>query len=112
MLNEAMKISRNASLKDHNTFAIDVCCDRLVEVEDEEEIPDLFQEDNPFGYEYFVLGDGSNVLFTKPFHGTVIKMLTKGIEKVAENADSVWLKVAAGEKWADFVKFLQNQPQI
>ena len=105
-----MKISRNVSLKDYNTFAIDVCCDRLVEVEHEEEIPDLFEEDNPFSYEYFVIGDGSNVLFTKYFHGVIIKMLTAGIEKVAENADWVWLKVAAGERWSDFVDYcIENQ---
>ena len=77
-----MKISRNVSLKDYNTFAIDVCCDRLVEVEHEEEIPDLFEEDNPFSYEYFVIGDGSNVLFTKYFHGVIIKMLTAGLRRL------------------------------
>ena len=110
MLNDVMKISRGVSLKSYNTFAIDVCCDRLVEVEHEEEIPDLFKEDNPFGYEYFVMGDGSNVLFTNSFHGVVVKMLTKGIEKVVENEDTVWLRVAAGEKWEDFVNYcIENQ---
>ena len=54
--------------------------------------------------------DGSNVLFTKPFQGAVIKMVTKGIAKLDEDADNVWLNVAAGEKWEDFVEHcIQNQ---
>ena len=104
-----MKITRNASLKPYNTFGIDVSCKHLILVESNSDIQKLF-EDKVFDSEYMTIGDGSNLLFTRPFQGTIIKMVTKGIEKVDENAEFVWLKVMAGEKWEDFVRYcIKNQ---
>lgn len=105
----SMKIIQNASLKAYNTFGMDVRCGHLYLVETEKDVPSLF-ENGVFDSEYMMIGDGSNVLFTKPFQGTIIKMVTKGIEKMEEGAEFVWLKVAAGEKWEDFVGYcIKNQ---
>src|SRR5690606_20154726 len=52
-----------------------------------------------------VLGGGSNLLFTKDFEGIIIKMDIRGIEKVKENDQHVWLKVGAGENWHQFVLY-------
>jgi len=104
-----MKIIQNASLKAYNTFGMDVRCGYLYLVETEEDISALF-ENAVFDSEYMMIGEGSNVLFTKPFQGIIIKMVTKGIEKMEEGAEFVWLKVAAGEKWEDFVGYcIKNQ---
>ena len=99
-----MEITHNACLKSYNTFGIDVPCKCLILVKDIADIQMMF-ENKVIESEYMVIGDGSNVLFTKPFHGTIIKMMTKGIDKLFEDADSVCLKVAAGEKWEDFVRY-------
>jgi UDP-N-acetylmuramate dehydrogenase len=48
-------------------------------------------------------GGGSNILLTQDFKGMVVKMNLKGIEKVYENEDNVWLKTNSGEIWHDFV---------
>lgn len=53
----------------------------------------------------FVLGGGSNVLLTHNLHGIVLHNKIKGIEKVKENADHVWVTVGAGEVWHDFVMY-------
>lgn len=104
-----MDVIRNANLKAHNTFGIDVTCECLYLVKTEEDILKLFEE-NVFDSEFMMLGDGSNILFTKSFSGAIIKMVTKGIEKLDEDSDSVWLKVAAGEKWEDFANYcIRNQ---
>jgi UDP-N-acetylmuramate dehydrogenase len=104
-----MKVIQNANLRDYNTFGMDVSCKCLYLVETAVDIPALFEK-GTFDSEYMMLGDGSNVLFTKPFQGAVIKMVTKGIAKLDEDADNVWLNVAAGEKWEDFVEHcIQNQ---
>lgn len=58
---------------------------------------------------HFVLGGGSNVLFTQHFDGIVAHLATKGIAVRNENADSVWVEVEAGEKWEDFVNFCVAQ---
>ena len=104
-----MRITHNASLKPYNTFGIDVTCKHLILVESGFDIQKLFEE-KIFDSEYMMMGDGSNLLFTRPFQGSIVKMVTKGIEMVDEDADSVWLKVMAGEKWEDFVRYcIKNQ---
>lgn len=104
-----MKVIQNANLRLYNTFAINVPCDCLIEIEKDEEIQSLFEKRTTTA-NFMILGGGSNVLFTQPFHGTIIKMGTKGTVKIREDKDNVWLKVAAGEKWEDFVNFcIENQ---
>ena len=99
-----MKITRNANLKSYNTFAIDVTCDCLIEIEKKEEIQSLLEgSDNSI--DFMVIGGGSNILFTQPFHGTIVRMETKGLEIIHEDEENVWLKVAAGENWEDFVNY-------
>lgn len=57
----------------------------------------------------FILGGGSNVLFTRDFDGLVLKNEIKGIAVVHEDADHVYLRVGAGENWHEFVKFCINK---
>jgi UDP-N-acetylmuramate dehydrogenase len=91
-----MNIQKNVSLKTYNTFGIDVKCRQLICIEDNKEIECLFQH-NIFDEYFYILGGGSNVLFTHDFEGAILRMETQGIEKVKENEDNVYVKVAAGE---------------
>jgi UDP-N-acetylmuramate dehydrogenase len=54
---------------------------------------------------YYILGAGTNVLFTKPFEGLVVKMEIAGITKTNETASEVFLNVGAGENWHHFVSY-------
>lgn len=99
-----MKIFENQQLIEFNTFKVPALCDRLIQVESEGEIPQLFQG-GFFDAPYLVLGGGSNMLFVEDFHGSVIQMRTRGISIVEESEDAVCLEVAAGETWEDFVDF-------
>ncbi len=104
-----MKSYQKVNLFSYNTFAIDLLCDRLIEVEKEEEVLQLL-DNKIFESEFLVIGGGSNLLFTKPFNGTIIKMVTKGIKKVKEDDFSVWIEVQAGELWEDFIFYcIDNQ---
>jgi len=50
------------------------------------------------------LGSGANILFASPnYNGTVVKNNLKGKIIIKEDADNVWLEVASGENWHDFV---------
>jgi UDP-N-acetylmuramate dehydrogenase len=49
------------------------------------------------------LGGGSNLLLMDDFEGMVLKIDIKGIEKIEEDADSVYIKAGAGENWHSFV---------
>ena len=99
-----MKTELDISLKPFNTFGIDAKCERFITIENEREISSLFEYkifDSPF----LILGGGSNLLFAGDFKGTVVQMTNKGIEKIAETENDILLKVAAGEKWEDFVNY-------
>jgi UDP-N-acetylenolpyruvoylglucosamine reductase len=50
-----------------------------------------------------ILGGGSNILFAKDFDGLVLKNEIKGIEKIKEDDDSVYIRAGAGENWHGFV---------
>lgn len=54
-------------------------------------------------YPVFVLGGGSNILFTKDYAGVVLKNEIKGIEVQHEDAEHVYVRVGAGENWHQFV---------
>lgn len=92
------------SLKPYNTFHIDAHCSNFVEISDLLKLPSCFRR-NLFEEPFFILGGGSNVLFTQDFMGNVIHLTTKGITMLAENSTYVYLKVAAGEEWEDLVQY-------
>ena len=52
----------------------------------------------------FVLGGGSNTLFTKDFEGIVLHMNGGTIEVTDENDRFYFVKVSAGIVWDDFVR--------
>ena len=62
-----MKVFENISLKEYNTFSIDVKARRLVVIEPDDEVP-------PQDGEVQVIGAGSNMVFTKDYDGTVITL--------------------------------------
>ena len=53
-----------------------------------------------------VVGCGSNVIAMPVVEKLVIRMGIKGIHRVKENKDFVWMKVAAGENWDSLVRIL------
>ncbi|WP_431075666.1 UDP-N-acetylmuramate dehydrogenase [Microbacterium phyllosphaerae] len=59
------------------------------------------------GEEWFVLGGGSNLFIgDEPFEGTVIRVLTRGIEELpSPHAGRVRLRVQAGHGWDDLVAY-------
>ncbi len=92
-------MQKNISLKNFNTFGIDVKTALFFEFFSEKTLIEALPVAEPL----LVLGGGSNILFTKNWDGFVFKNSIKGIEKIRENDDFVWLNVGAGEVWHDLV---------
>jgi len=61
--------------------------------------------DRPVDPTVLILGGGSNVLFVNDFHGTVVKIDTKGIRIMEEDDDHVLVQASAGEEWDGVVSF-------
>jgi UDP-N-acetylmuramate dehydrogenase len=96
-----MQIHENFSLLPYNTFRIDVKARYFSTFSNTDELSQLSNHDSRLTT--FVLGGGSNVLFTKDHDGLVLKNEIKGIELQHEDADHEYVKVGAGENWHQFV---------
>ena len=100
-----MTIHENISLKPYNTFGIDVKTRFFVELLTEEDVFSFFSASTEYPQPFLFLGGGSNMLFTKDFPGTVVRLCTKGITIEKEDDDSVLVRAASGENWDGFVKY-------
>ncbi len=95
-----MKIQENISLLPFNTFGIPATAAHFAEIRSIDELRSALSAGvNPV----FVLGGGSNVLFTRNPEGLVLKNAIRGIDIVRRFKNKVWVKIGAGEVWHDFV---------
>ena len=97
-------IASNFSLKNYNTFNIDVKSDKFISINSEDQLINFLSqyknEEN-----IFVLGGGSNVLFSKDYKGTIVHISIKGKKIIEELDDSIIIEVNSGENWHEFVKW-------
>ena len=99
-----MQIQENISLKKYNTFGIDVKARYFIELKNEEQIEEIFSSEvNPD--KRFILGGGSNILFTKNYEGLILKNSIPGINKLTEDSSEVIIKAGAGVIWQDLVNY-------
>ena len=97
-------VEKSVSLKSYNTFAVDVSAQYFAEVCTPEDIRSVLADPRYGQLPRFVLGGGSNTLFTKDFEGLVLHMNDGTIEVTDENDRFYFVKVSAGIVWDDFVR--------
>ena len=91
---EAYDLSRQ------NTFGMRVSCRLYVEVTDPEDL--LTLDFNALPQPLFVMGGGSNLLFTGDFPGTVLRMANQGRSVMPGSTGHLVVRVAAGVVFDDF----------
>lgn len=97
---------KNISLKQYNSFGIDVKADRLIEFTETAEIRDLLATDNSIlAGKWAILGGGNNILFTEDYHGTLIHPSSHSIQITAEDSLFANVRVGAGADWDEFVEW-------
>lgn len=104
-----MKIQENYSLKNLNTFGVDVSAKYFAEVKDVSDLKYAIEFAKISHFTILFLGGGSNVLFTKDFDGLVIKLHLKGISEEFLNENEVLVTAKAGENWHEFVQFCLSE---
>ena len=95
----------NFSLQKFNTFGIEAKAHVFFSYTNDNELTAFLKNDFRKDVPFFILGGGSNVLFTNNFEGTIIHPETKGISIIKEQGNDVFVKTAAGEVWDDFVQW-------
>lgn len=98
-------MKKNQSLKPFNTFGFEAKARYFSAPASTDEIENLLEKVQKNGIPLFVLGGGSNVVFTGDFDGLVMCPQIKSIETVDENSEYAFIKVGAGVVWDSFVRY-------
>ena len=98
-------ILENYSLLDRNTFGIDVSAKYFADIHSEEQLVDVCCLPISGNEQKFVLGGGSNILFTKDVEALVLHNQVKGIELIGGEGSNVIVEIGAGEIWHEVVKW-------
>lgn len=101
-----MKINKNILLRDYTTFKIGGPAKYFCVATDLKELKEAYLWAESKSLETFILGGGSNVLFSDDgFNGLIVKIENKGLVKLKETEEKVTLVCEAGVLLADLVKF-------
>jgi UDP-N-acetylmuramate dehydrogenase len=100
-----LNIQKNISLKNYNTFGIDVIANRFIEINSISELKKIVASEKNI----FLLGGGSNMLLTKPIDKLVIHLNLKGILVKDMEKEFVFVTAEAGENWHEFVLWCITQ---
>ena len=96
-----MRIEYDYDLSAHNTFRMKVKCACFIEYSSVEELMGLDLDALPQPVKH--IGEGSNLLFTGDFSGTILHSAVKYIKYVDLGLDEVPVIVGAGVRWDDLV---------
>lgn len=95
-----INIQHNISLKNYNTFGLDVKAKYYISITSTEVLKAVLADNSK---DIFILGGGSNILLTKDIDALVVHLNLKGISIISESDQEVLIKVNAGENWHNFV---------
>ena len=94
-------IVTNKDLSEFNSLQIAVNAKYYIECKTDSDIEEAFKFIKKNKIKFLILGEGTNVVFTKPFEGLIIKNSFKKEKKIYKNK----VKVSSGYNWDRFVTF-------
>lgn len=97
-----MNIQEHISLKSYTTFMIESTARYFITIDSMDGILELLNHP-AWKCDPFILGKGSNVLFTKDYDGLIIIDNTKGREVISETDKYIDVRFASGELWHESV---------
>jgi UDP-N-acetylmuramate dehydrogenase len=100
---QALNVQQRASLREHNTFGLPALAQTLVHISSEADVRRVVDHPDYGVAKKFILGGGSNVVFTHDLDMVVLKVEIPGRALVDETPDSYVLEFGAGEPWAGVV---------
>lgn len=99
------ELQTDVDLQPHNTLAVPARARFYARVTDAAQLPEWLEFARANSLPLLLLGGGSNLVLREDFNGLVIHIGLQGREKVSEDREHVWLKVAAGENWHKLVEY-------
>jgi UDP-N-acetylmuramate dehydrogenase len=98
-----LDVQQRVNLREHNSFGLPAVASTLIRVASDADVRRVV--DHPqFGLaRKFVLGGGSNVVFTRDLDAVVIKVEIMGLRLLREDTDAWIVEAGAGESWHGLV---------
>lgn len=94
-------ILSDTSLQTFNTFGVPAKTNQYLAIYNEDQLLTLYRE-GAFSQDFFVLGGGSNVLFTQDYDGLIVHIKITGKQHFIEG-NYAYVTAAGGEVWNDLV---------
>ncbi|MDO4690990.1 MAG: UDP-N-acetylmuramate dehydrogenase [Fusobacterium sp.] len=98
-----MKIFENQEMKNYSNMRVGGRAKKLIILENKEEIKEVFKENK----EIFLLGNGTNILFTDDFMNKVF-VCTKKLNKIFDLEEGL-VKVEAGANLKELIDFMEKK---
>lgn len=103
------RIQARVSLRTLNTFGLPAVAEHLVRVTHESDVRQVVDHPRWGRARKFILGGGSNVVFTRDVADLVVKVEVMGRRRVEATAHADVVEFGAGENWADAVAWTIEQ---
>jgi UDP-N-acetylmuramate dehydrogenase len=104
-----LNVQQRASLREHNTFGLPALAQTLVRITSDADARRVVDHPEYGVARKFILGGGSNVVFTRDLDAVVLKVEIPGRRLVDETPDGWVLEIGAGESWHGAVAWAVDQ---
>jgi UDP-N-acetylmuramate dehydrogenase len=95
----------NFSLRQFNTFGLQVSCRHYLPFHSAEELTASLALEDVIKSPKMILGGGSNVLFLSDYPGIILHNQIQYIREISREEDTVWIQAGAGTVWNDLVNY-------
>jgi UDP-N-acetylmuramate dehydrogenase len=96
-----LKSRKNVQLKKYNSLGVEALAAKMLFIQSEKDLLGIEELINPD--RLFILGEGTNTLFSKDFEGSIVKVEIRGLEYKNVDENRCLATIGAGENWHQFV---------
>ena len=108
-MNPSVRVQRDVSLRDRNSFGVPARAPWLVGVDDAAALPDALALPELRGGLALVLGGGSNLLFAGDPAGAVLELSGRRVRTLEDDGERAIVRADAGVPWHGFVMQMLEQ---
>lgn len=102
-------VTKQVNLRPLHTFGMNVYASCYAEATSVHDLLQLSRHEDYAHVPWFILGGGSNVLFTSDITMPVVNIAIPGVTIVREDGDKVWVRAGAGVSWHELVVWSLRQ---
>lgn len=104
-----MYVQQQVQLKHLNTLNLNAIASHYVQIHQPHDVIEALVFAEQQGLNVLVLSGGSNLLLPQQLQALVVHLNIQGIDLLAEDENTVTVKVGAGQVWHDFVLYSTQQ---